>query len=134
MNKYLLDTNIIIYAMKGKYPGIKDYFLRIHPSDIFIPSIVIAEIEYGCSKSNNYIANIAKYSAFLEPFVVLPFEKKDSAVYGRIRSTLEKNGQVIGGNDMLIAAIALSNDLVLVTNNTGEFNRIPDLKLEDWTK
>jgi len=132
--RYLLDTNIIIYALKNKYPRIKEHFLHVSPSAIFIPSVVLGEIEYGCRKSNDYETNITNYRKFTDVFSTLSFGEKESQVYGLLRSELERNGNIIGGNDMLIASIALSNDCTIVTNNVREFERIPGLKIEDWTK
>lgn len=132
--KYFLDTNIIIYAVKGKYPSIVEHFENIPSYNIFVPSIVKAEIDYGAKKSSNYEKTISIYNKFLEIYNVVPFTNDETFIYGNIRSDLEKNGKIIGGNDMLIASIALSHDGVLVTHNVEEFSRIKNLKIEDWTK
>lgn len=130
--KYFLDTNIISYFLKGKYPSIQDHFASVPAQDIFIPSIVVAEIEYGAEKSSDYKKTKAVYQRFINMFHIVSFSEKAAVHYGRIRSFLEKEGKLIGANDMLIAAIVLSEDGVLVTNNTSEFSRIPGLKTENW--
>ncbi len=132
--KYCLDTNIIIYAINGRYPQIEEHFRHIPSQDILIPAIVVSEIEYGASKSNDYERTIGIYRRFIEAFKVVPFDDKMAVNYGRIRADLEKRGEVIGPNDMLIAATSVACGSVLVTNNVAEFKRVEDLDIEDWTK
>lgn len=131
---YFLDTNIIIYAIKGKYPEIENHFRTIPSYAIKIPSIVMAEIEYGARKSYDYEKTIYLYQRFTSPFGIEPFSKKAQGIYGQVRSELETRGTPIGGNDMLIAATVLADNGILVTNNTKEFSRINGLKIEDWTQ
>ena len=132
--KYFLDTNIIIYAIKSSYPKIKEHFEKVPSFNIFIPSIVKAEIEYGAKKSNDYAKVIELYNKFMCAYNVVSFAEEESIIYGDIRSDLEKMGKVIGANDMLIASIVISYDGVLVTHNTKEFERIKNLRIEDWTE
>lgn len=132
--KYFLDTNIISYFLKGKYPSIVNHFMSVSSRNIFIPSIVIAEIEYGAKKSSDYESNIKNYRRFLDLFTVVPFYEKAAVFYGQIRAALEKEGKPIGANDMLIASIVLSENGILVTNNVSEFSRIIGLKIENWTE
>ncbi len=131
--KYYLDTNIIIYALKGQYPSIKEHFMRIPPYAVVIPTIVMAEIEYGARKSFNYEKTISLYRKFTDTFDKESFSEKAEAEYGRIRYELEAAGTPIGANDLIIAAIVLSSGGIFVTNNTKEFSRIPSLMLENWT-
>ena len=131
--KYFLDTNIIIYALKGLYPAIEEHFAKIPSQSIVIPTIVLAEIEYGARKSKNYHTTISKYSQFTSVFEKIPFTEKASEFYGIIRSNLEQKGELIGPNDLMIASIVLSENGILVTNNTKEFSRIEGLNLENWT-
>ena len=132
--KYYLDTNIIIYALKGNYPAIEQHFRNTPMESIMIPNIVVAEIEYGAQNSSNYKRNIDKYNQFLDNFNKIGFNEDASKIYGKIRHDLEKNGLPIGPNDLIIASIVLAENGILVTHNTKEFSRIKDLKFEDWTK
>lgn len=131
---YFIDTNIIVYALKNTYPRIKEHFQKIPSYNIAVPSIVKAEIEYGAKKSKDYNKTIELYNKFLSIYDIVPFTEKETQVYGDIRAQLEKDGNVIGANDMLIAAIAMSHNGILVTHNTSEFSRIKGLKIEDWVE
>ena len=131
--KYFLDTNIIIYALNGKYPAILSHFQKIPSMSIVIPSIVLAEIEYGARKSIDYGKTTALYNEFTKVFEAEDFSSKAAVEYGNIRTSLEKKGPVIGANDMLIAATVLAAGGTLVTHNTKEFNRVESLLIEDWT-
>lgn len=131
--KYVLDTNIIIYALNGKYPAILPHFQQTPVMAIVIPSIVLAEIEYGARKSRDYEKTIAMYRKFVHPFEHMTFTDRAAECYGRIRAGLEAKGQIIGANDLLIAATAMAENSILVTHNTREFSRVPGLVIEDWT-
>ncbi len=132
--KYHLDTNIIIYALKGTYKEIENHFRSIPFESIVIPRIVVAEIEYGAKKSKNYKQTIEKYNEFINHFEIIDFDEKASRKFGDIRWTLEQEGKQIGPYDLIIASTVLANEGVLVTHNTKEFERIKGLKIEDWTK
>jgi len=129
---YLLDTNICIYAIKGKYPQITDRINSCFPNDIKISAITISELAYGCSKSKFPEQNNAAMREFLSPFEVINFDIYDAAVYGNIRADLEAKGQIIGPYDMQLAAQAISRDYILITNNVKEFERIDALKIDNW--
>ena len=131
---YLLDTNICIYIIKKKPIDVLKTLKRKSNSEIFISSITIAELEYGISKSLYPERNKVALIEFLSLFNILPFTDKDAAEYGKIRASLEKKGQPIGSMDFLIASQALSNELILVTNNVKEFQRLEGLKIENWAK
>ena len=130
---YFIDTNIIIYAIKGNYPNIMEKFKSTLSFEIMIPSIVSAELEYGAKKSSDYQKTIEVYRKFLSIYKVVPFTENEIEIYGDIRSELEKGGNMIGANDLLIASIVLSHNGILITHNVGEFARIKKLKIEDWT-
>lgn len=132
--QYLLDTNICIYIIKKKPPQVLEKFNFLSPWDICISSITVAELKYGVYKSQNQQQNNNALIQFLLPLEIIHFDEKAAEIYGQIRTDLEKKGQVIGSMDMLIAAQTLALDLTLVTNNTKEFARIPNLKLENWTE
>ena len=129
---YLLDTNICIYIINKKPQTVIDKIKTLKPSQIKLSSISVGELEYGVSKSINREKNRIALFDFISAFDILPFDDGDAEIYGLIRATLEKNGEVIGPYDMQIAAQAISNDLILVTNNEKEFKRIKNIKIENW--
>lgn len=130
--KYMLDTNICIYIIKKKPPQVLEKFLALNPNEICISSITLAELEFGACKSNNPPKNRMALIIFLANIKIVPFEERAAKEYGDIRATLEKRGTPIGANDLLIASHARSLHLTLVTNNLKEFERIDNLKLENW--
>lgn len=131
--KYMLDTNICIFTIKNKPAGMRPLFNDAEGL-MCISSITLAELQFGVSKTPpEYQAKNRKTVAdFVSRLEVLPFEEKAAQHYGDIRFALA--GKVIGNNDFLIAAHARSQGLILVTNNTREFSRVPGLLLEDWTQ
>ena len=129
---YLLDTNCCVYFLKDRYPLLTERFLACDPSDLAISSITVFELEYGAEKSSWGDKTRENLAMFLAPFTILPFNANDAITAGRIRGILEKKGEPIGPYDTLIAAQGLSRDLTVITHNTGEFDRVPDLRTEDW--
>ena len=132
--KYFLDTNIVSYYLSGRYPAMVQHFTKIPAQSICIPSIVVAEVEYGAKKSSNYEKTITPYRSFFSAFSEVGFSHDAALVYGEIRADLARKGTPIGGNDLLIAATVISEGGILVTNNVDEFERIPELAIENWTK
>uniref|UniRef100_B8HS21 Ribonuclease VapC n=1 Tax=Cyanothece sp. (strain PCC 7425 / ATCC 29141) TaxID=395961 RepID=B8HS21_CYAP4 len=130
--KYLLDTNTCIVYLKGRNPYLKQKLEAISIEEIAVCSIVKAELYFGAIKSSNPEHNFTLQQAFLKQFASLPFDDLAAVTFGVIRSQLETKGTPIGGYDLQIAVIALVNNLTLVTHNTGEFNRVDGLQLEDW--
>jgi len=130
---YFLDTNICIYALKGRYPRIEEEIRRRRPSQIRIPSIVRAELQFGVRKSDRPEENHEAIETFLAPFDVVPFDEKASVAYADIRAELEEDGRPIGPNDLIIAATVGSRRGVLVTHNRKEFEQVPSLDITDWT-
>jgi len=131
--KFYLDTNICIYFLKGMYESVRTRLLEKHPDEIKICSIVKAEILYGGEKSIRKDENLKKIEEFLLPFEIISFGDSESISYAGIRSDLEKRGEIIGPNDLLIASTVLANNGILVTHNVKEFSRVRELRLEDWT-
>ena len=129
---YLLDTNICIYAIKNKPITVLERIKANSKLGIYISSLTIAELEYGIENSNRVEENRVSLIKFLSIFNILSFDDRDAIPYGRLKSKLKKEGNIIGPIDILLAAQALSKDLILVTNNTKEFERIENLKLENW--
>lgn len=130
--RYLLDSNACIVFLNGRSEKLKQRFLACEPEEIALCSIVKAELYFGAMKSQNMSKSLSKVEAFFSQFDSLPFDDISAKLYGEIRADLAAKGTIIGNNDMMIAAIALRNGLTLVTHNTREFNRVTDLKLDDW--
>ena len=132
MIHYMLDTNMIVYAKNRRPESVLKKLLQHDPSEICISSITFAELEFGVYNSSRPAQNRLALMLFLSGITILPFEESAALVYGSIRHHLKTQGMIIGANDLLIAAHAKSLNLILVTHNTREFSRIPDLILEDW--
>jgi tRNA(fMet)-specific endonuclease VapC len=130
---YMLDTNICIYIINQKPVSYLKSLDRFEQnSSLTISSIVLAELQYGVSNSFHKEQNQINLDVFLNKIDVIPFSAKCAFYYGEIRSKLKKEGIIIGNNDLLIASHALAERAILVTNNIGEFKRIPELQLENW--
>ena len=130
--KYMLDTNICISLIRQKPEKLIRRLTRCQPGDVGVSSITVAELAHGANKSNQIEQNLSALEQFLLPIEVADFNQPASAAYGMVRAFLEREGKMIGSMDMLIGAHALSLGVILVTNNTHEFQRIPKLKIEDW--
>lgn len=131
--KLLLDTNICIYIIKQQPAAVLQRFLEYEVGDIGISSITLAELRYGVAKSTHQDKNAKALDEFIIPLEIVPFDEAAAHLYGEIRATLERAGTPIGAMDLLIAAHALALEIPLVTNNTREFARIPDLNVINWT-
>lgn len=131
---YLLDTNVCIVYLNQRSSRVFERLEVLLPSVIAVCSVVVAELFYGAMKSRRPAETLARQREFLQPFVSLPFDDRAAERYAGIRADLEKQGRPIGPNDLMIAAIAIANDLTLVTANTGEFSRIGELRCEDWER
>lgn len=129
---YLLDSDVCIDYLRGRFPQVGARLRALDPSAIGLSSIVAAELRYGADRSARPQRNHDVLDTFIGDFRCLEFDARAAAFYGRARSALERRGQSIGLHDMLIAAHALSLDLVLVTNNVREFQRVPNLTTENW--
>lgn len=128
----LLDTNTCIYFLNKTFEKVVDHFRQLSPSDIKLPAITVAELYYGAEKSIAKKKNWETVQNFVSTFEIMPFDEKSCQMYAKIRTILEKSGIPIGPMDLLIASISLANSFVLVTNNIREFERIKELKLENW--
>ncbi len=132
--KYLLDTNICIYALKDKYPSLTQKLFRIHPDEIAVSSITVSELEYGAAKNMWKEQTRFRMHMFLSTFTILPFTEQDAIAAGQIRAFLAQKGTIIGPYDIQIAAQGISKDLTVITHNMSEFSRVPQLSLEDWVE
>ena len=131
--RYLLDTNAIIFALKDSQSRSALRIGETPHDDMMICSVVEAELYHGATKYGRPAKRQLVLDAFLEPFHSLPFDSACVPQYADIRDILELQGRTIGGNDLMIAAIALTHDLTVVTNNSQEFCRVPNLRVEDWS-
>lgn len=131
---YLLDTNICVLLIRQKSPQVLAKLTSHSIMDVGVSAMTVAELQYGVQKSSQSIQNQHALDQFLLPLTILPFDMDDAPIYGQIRAGLEAQGLPIGAIDTLIAAQAVHYNLVLVTNNVGEFARVPNLVIEDWTK
>jgi tRNA(fMet)-specific endonuclease VapC len=134
---YLLDTNTCIALIRRRTEGAERILRRLvrHAvTDIGIAALTVAELEFGVAKSQDPATNRARLDQFLLPLQIMPFDDAAAARYGVIRADLEGRGLSIGPIDTLLAAQALSLPAVMVTNNTSEFERVPGLIVEDWSR
>lgn len=131
MLRYLLDTNIVIYVLKRRPVELLSVFNQ-NASRMAISAITLSELYHGAEKSSKVGENLAAIEDFCSRLDVLPYSSKAAQHYGAIRAGLEKLGQPIGVNDLHIAAHARSEGLIMVTNNVGEFARVPALQVENW--
>lgn len=129
---YLLDTNICIYALKGKYPSVAQKLLSIHPNDIKVSAVTVMELEYGVAKSKWSEQSRKSMHAFLASFDILPFTEADAGICGMLRAKLAALGTPIGAYDIMIASQGISRGMTVVTHNVSEFERVPGIILEDW--
>ena len=129
--KYMLDTNMCIYAQKNN-PNVIAQIKHNFSQGLAISSITLAELEYGIQASKNVEKNLISLMKFLSIVDVLSFDSGASIEYGKICADLRKKGTPIGTMDMLISAHAKSKNLIVVTHNTREFKRVEGLQLEDW--
>ena len=129
---FLLDTNACIAILRDRGSNVARR-LRQEPSGtVALCSVVKAELYYGAYKSQQRAQTLARLDRFIRTFHSYAFDDPAAEAYGRIRADLAAQGTPIGPNDLMIAAIALVNNLILVTHNTREFARVAGLALEDW--
>lgn len=132
--RYMLDTNICIYIAKHHPPEVKTRFEQLRPGQLVMSVITYGELYYGASKSTQRMKALTQLEGLVQD---IPIENLNSTVaqaYGEIRATLEKQGRLIGNNDLWIGAHAMALDVTLATNNEREFKRIAGLSVENWTK
>ncbi len=130
--RYLLDTNICIYVINARPPAVLERFLAHEADGVGISAITASELYWGVQKSGS-ARNLAALEKFLSPLTVLDYGLAAAQRYGELRAHLDRQGTPIGPLDQQIAAHALALDVTLVTNNLREFERVPGLRLENWT-
>ncbi|MCR5621001.1 MAG: type II toxin-antitoxin system VapC family toxin [Treponema sp.] len=131
---YLLDTNICVYTINNRPSSVRAKLKETDYRLVHLSSVSFAELQYGAYKSCKTEESKKALRDFVKPFDLLDFNGEDAEAFGAIRAYLEKKGLVIGPYDMQIAAQALTRNLILVTNNIREFERIPHLRLENWAE
>jgi tRNA(fMet)-specific endonuclease VapC len=132
--QYLLDTNICIYIAKRKPASVSSRLKRLRPGDVGMSVITYLELVYGACKSARVSENLAAIDLLERLIPAQPMDSTIARQYGELRTSLEQRGLPIGPHDLLIAAHALSLNVILVTSNTREFSRVEGLRLKDWTK
>lgn len=132
--RYMLDTNICIYAIKQKPEQVLRRMKSHMSQGVCISTITLAELAHGIVKSKYPGKNGLALMQLLAVLEVLPFDNQAALTYGTICASLQSKGTPIGTMDMLIAAHAKSQNLTLVTNNAREFVRVEDLRVENWTE
>ena len=133
---YLLDTNTCV-ALIRQVAGAERILRRLtrhRVTEVAVAALTVAELDFGVKKSREPARNRARLDQFLLPLQILPFDDAAAAQYGAVRADLERRGLGIGPIDTLLAAQALSLAAVMVTNNTAEFERVPGLIVEDWSR
>lgn len=131
--RYLLDTNIVSALVRDPRGGVTERIRAVGEANVCTSVIVTAELRYGAAKKGPSRL-LAQLELVLNALDVLPFEPPADAVYGDVRSRLEQTGRIIGGNDLLIAAHALALGYTVVTDNQREFERVKDLRVENWLR
>lgn len=132
--RYMLDTNICIYAIKHKPEKVFQKLQEVEPEDVCVSSVTYAELVHGVEKSVAVEKNRLALSMLLANIEILDFDVDAADCYGKIRADLEKKGTPIGPLDMMIAGHAQSLGYTVVTNNVKEFSRVMDLKIENWAE
>ncbi len=131
MLKYMLDTNIVIYTIKNRPPEVRELFKQ-HDGQMCISTITLGELIYGAEKSAQPKKNLEVVEGMVARLDVLPFANQDAAHFGQVKAELVAKGTPIGPYDTMIAGHARSQGMILVTNNTKEFERVSGLRLENW--
>lgn len=132
MKRYLLDSNIWIYAMNGRHPAVREKLESLPLSSVYLSDIVAGELAFGWENSTKPAITKRKVEQFLMHFPSLSTDAATFRIYGQLRQTLQSRGTPIGMNDFWIAAQALAHKMILVTHNTREFARVDGLKQENW--
>lgn len=130
--RYLLDTDICVFIRGSRQPRLTERFRALSPGEAAISIITYGELAFGVGKSTQRAQASVALRTLLQFLPVLPLPVEAGAAYGKIRSELQGRGEVIGGNDLWIAAHAVASQLILITNNEREFRRVSGLAVENW--
>ena len=132
--RYLLDTNVCVYVHRRQPPQVLARFRRLSPGEAVLSVVTYGELICGAEKSQWRTQSLQRLQEFTSLVQVMHLPVEAALVYGAIRADLERRGEIIGSNDVWIAAHALSAELTLVTNNEREFRRVEGLKIENWIR
>jgi tRNA(fMet)-specific endonuclease VapC len=130
--RYLLDTNICIYIRQKRPEEVLRRFRKLRPGEAALSVITYGELLYGAAKSAQRQVALERLQELIQLLPALPLPERAAETYGTVRAELEAKGEMIGNNDLWIAAHALASGLILVTNNEKEFRRIRSLKVQNW--
>ncbi len=130
--RYLLDTNICIYIRRKKPEQVLRRFRKLRPGEAVLSVITYGELLYGAAKSEQRAVALERLRELINLLPALPLPEAAAEAYGRTRAALESKGEMIGNNDLWIAAHALAAGLTLVTNNEKEFRRVRGLNIQNW--
>ena len=133
MIKYMLDTNILIYAIKNRPKKVRETF-KSHSDYLSMSSVTLGELIYGAERSVQVARNLQDIESLAARMDVLPFDYLAATHFGQLRAELTKKGKPIGPYDSMLAGHARSLGLILVTNNMREFKRVPGLRVENWSR
>jgi tRNA(fMet)-specific endonuclease VapC len=128
---YLLDTDTCIYWLNGR-EVVRNKLLSIDLSNVSICCISVAELYYGAYNSSRVKENLTRAEIFIQNITVIPLNNDSLKLFGELKAQFRKLGQPVADFDLLIASVALAERLILVTNNTRHYERIPDIQLENW--
>jgi tRNA(fMet)-specific endonuclease VapC len=132
--RYMLDTDICIYLAKNRFPQVTARFERLKPDQPVMSAITYGELQYGANKSSERSRTLSQLAELIQYIPVESVSSSAAQIYGEIRAALEKQGRIIGNNDLWIAAHAMSLGVTLATINELEFLRVIGLSVENWTK
>lgn len=130
--RYLLDTNICLYIAKHNPPIVRERFARHAASELAMSVITLGELRFGAEKSQSRERAIAVINQLETMILIAPLSESVGEHYGQIRASLQRSGQIIGNNDLWLAAHARAEGWILVTNNEREFVRVDGLQVENW--
>src|SRR3989339_299847 len=131
--RYLLDTNICIYIAKHNPPIVRERFARHAASELAMSVITLGELRFGAEKSQSHERAIAVINQLETMMLIAPLSESVGEHYGQILASLQRSGQIIGNNDLWLAAHARAEGWILVTNNEREFVWVDGLQVENWS-
>jgi len=132
--RYLLDTDTVIFWLKERYPQINQKIETLEPDRLFLSTVTVAELYFGAYNSSRIEENVSLIDELTSEFQVVSLGMDAGRFFGREKAELKRKGEILPDSDLFIAAIAVSNDLVLVSNNERHFSRIEELRLENWAR